>query len=40
MQLARPGKYIPESVLKNMLESFEVPTYNEGWDKITEEFVR
>jgi predicted kinase len=30
----RPGKTIPHSVLKSMLESFELPTIDEGFSKI------
>lgn len=31
----RPGKIIPEHVLENMIERFEMPSYNEGFEKIT-----
>ena len=31
----RPGKTIPGSVLKNMIESFVMPTKDEGFDMIT-----
>jgi predicted kinase len=31
----RPGKVIPNHVLANMMETFVVPTLDEGFDKIT-----
>lgn len=31
----RPGKTIPQNVLTNMIESFTVPTADEGFDMIT-----
>lgn len=30
----RPGKVIPDDVIKNMIDNFEHPTYEEGFDKI------
>ncbi len=38
-QLVRPGKFIPESVLENMLANYVYPSYNEGWDLIVKETV-
>ena len=32
---SRPGKTIPNHVLANMIENFTVPTYEEGFDKIS-----
>ena len=32
---SRPGKVIPNHVIANMLESFAVPTEDEGFDRIT-----
>ena len=31
----RPGKTIPQNILTNMIESFTVPSVDEGFDKIT-----
>lgn len=39
-QLIRPGKTIPQSVLDSMLDNYEFPTHNEGWDVILKEVVR
>jgi len=33
---SRVGKHIPTSVIKSMIESFEYPTLDEGFDKIIE----
>ena len=38
-QLERPGKFIPESVLKSMLDNYTHPTYDEGWDMLYKEKV-
>lgn len=31
---SRPGKHIPESVVKSMIDNFEMPTKEEGFDEI------
>ncbi len=38
---SRPGKIIPMSVMKNMIDSFQYPAIDEGFDKIItpEEFI-
>lgn len=33
---SRPGKTIPPHVLKSMVENYEVPSYDEGYDSIVE----
>ena len=33
---SRPGKTIPEHILKNMLDQFRVPTYDENFDLIVD----
>lgn len=32
---SRPGKTIPENVIKSMLQSFQMPTEEEGFDTVT-----
>lgn len=38
-QLDRPGKFIPEHVLKSMLDNYVHPSFNEGWEAINKEIV-
>lgn len=38
-QLDRPGKDIPKSVLDSMLDNYEYPSYDEGWNQIKKEVV-
>jgi predicted kinase len=28
------GKYIPDSVIESMIDSYDIPTFDEGWDQI------
>ena len=32
--VSRPGKIVPESVVKHMIDNFEMPTVQEGFDEV------
>jgi predicted kinase len=33
-RLNRPGKVIPKNILKSMIDEFQIPTFEEGFDEI------